>query len=51
VVAVTAFAMADDRRRALDAGFDGYLAKPVSPSALRAEAQRFLTPNEEESHA
>ncbi len=51
VVALTAFAMDDDRRRALDAGFDGYLAKPVSPGALRAEAHRFLAPREEDSHA
>jgi two-component system, cell cycle response regulator DivK len=42
VVAVTAFAMEDDRRRALAAGFDGYLTKPVSPTVLRAEAERFL---------
>jgi two-component system cell cycle response regulator DivK len=30
VVAVTAFAMKDDRARFLAAGFDGYLAKPIS---------------------
>ncbi len=42
VVALTAFAMADDRRRVLEAGFDGYLAKPVTPTALRDEAERFL---------
>jgi two-component system, cell cycle response regulator DivK len=51
VVALTAFAMDDDRRRGLEAGFDGYLTKPVSPGALRAEVHRFLTTSEEESHA
>ena len=30
VVAVTAFAMKDDRARFLAAGFDGYLEKPIS---------------------
>ena len=30
VVALTAFAMAADRARALEAGFDGYLEKPIS---------------------
>jgi CheY-like chemotaxis protein len=44
VVAVTAFAMKDDRKRALDAGFDGYLEKPISLQALRAEVRSFLAP-------
>ena len=30
VVAVTAFAMKDDRARLLAAGFDGYMEKPIS---------------------
>lgn len=33
-VAVTAFARREDRDRALDAGFDRYMAKPVEPSKL-----------------
>jgi two-component system cell cycle response regulator DivK len=40
VVALTAFAMAQDRDRALAAGFDGYLEKPISvrtfPDQVRA---------------
>jgi signal transduction histidine kinase/ActR/RegA family two-component response regulator len=35
-VAVTAYARQIDRRRALDAGFDWHLAKPVEPSELIA---------------
>jgi two-component system CheB/CheR fusion protein len=33
-LALTAFARADDRRRALDAGFDEHLAKPADPEQL-----------------
>jgi two-component system CheB/CheR fusion protein len=33
-VAVTAYASRTDRSRALDAGFDGHLAKPVDPVRL-----------------
>lgn len=33
-VALTAFARPEDRRRALDAGYDKYVAKPVDPSEL-----------------
>ena len=33
-VALTAYAAAGDRRRALDAGFREHLAKPVNPNVL-----------------
>ncbi|HXG88501.1 MAG TPA: ATP-binding protein [Vicinamibacterales bacterium] len=33
-IAVTAYAGADKRRAALDAGFDSYRAKPISPDAV-----------------
>lgn len=40
VVALTAFAMREDREKALSAGFDGYLEKPISvrsfPDQVRA---------------
>ena len=42
VVALTAYAMQGDRDRALDAGFDGYITKPVDIAALRQEVKRFL---------
>ena len=35
-VAVTAYARSVDRRRALEAGFQRYLAKPIEPSELVA---------------
>jgi len=40
VVALTAFAMNEDRERVSDAGFQGFLAKPVDPSQLRAAVAR-----------
>jgi signal transduction histidine kinase/CheY-like chemotaxis protein len=40
VVALTAFAMSEDRERVSDAGFQGFLAKPVEPAQLRAAVAR-----------
>jgi len=42
VVAVTAFAMKDDRNRFLAAGFDGYLEKPIDIRALPSAVESFL---------
>jgi len=42
VVALTASAMQGDRQRAILAGFTGYITKPVSLKALRAEVERLL---------
>jgi two-component system cell cycle response regulator len=42
LVAVTAFAMAYDRDKALAAGFDGYLTKPIDPETFVQQMQAFL---------
>ena len=42
VIAVTAFAMKDDIDRAQKAGFDGYIAKPISVRALPDQLAAFL---------
>ncbi len=42
VVAQTAFAMSDDREKALDAGCDDYLAKPIKSKDLLIVVQRFV---------
>jgi two-component system cell cycle response regulator DivK len=47
VVAVTAFAMKGDRDRVLQAGFNGYLEKPISVRDLPGQVRSFLHPKEE----
>jgi len=42
VVAVTAASMAGDRERALSAGFNGYLAKPIAPEIFVEEIRKYL---------
>jgi two-component system cell cycle response regulator DivK len=42
IVAVTAFAMKDDRDRLLAAGFDGYIEKPIDIRALPSTVDSFL---------
>jgi CheY-like chemotaxis protein len=47
VLAVTAYAMQGDRENVLNAGFDGYLSKPVNASALADELDRLLRKRED----
>ena len=42
VLAVTAYAMKDDRARILAAGFDGYLEKPVDVRALPGQVEALI---------
>jgi CheY-like chemotaxis protein len=44
VIALTAFAMPEDRQRALDGGFQAFVTKPVEPAALREAALAALAP-------
>jgi CheY-like chemotaxis protein len=42
VLAVTAYAMKDDRARILAAGFDGYLEKPLDVRALPGQVEALI---------
>lgn len=42
VLAVTALAMVGDRERLLQAGFDGYVGKPIEPEQFGAQLDPFL---------
>lgn len=52
VVALTAHAMSEDRRRAEEVGCDGYLSKPIEPRRVVDEVRRLVgPPAAEEPHA
>ena len=42
VVAVTAYASEDQMRRAREAGFDGFIGKPLDPDRFPQQVQRML---------
>jgi two-component system, cell cycle response regulator DivK len=42
IIALTAHALEEDRQKAVQAGCDGYLAKPVEPRRVVQEVERFL---------
>lgn len=42
VVALTAYAMKGDRERLLNAGFDGYLSKPINVKTFANDVRKFI---------
>lgn len=44
IIALTAHALEEDRARAMRAGCDGYLAKPVEPRRVVQEVEKFIGP-------
>jgi CheY-like chemotaxis protein len=42
LIAVTASAMVGDRDKVLAAGFDGYIAKPITPESFVGEVESYL---------
>jgi CheY-like chemotaxis protein len=44
VIAITAYALSGDKKRALDAGCNDYLSKPISKEALSEKLKQFGVP-------
>ncbi len=42
IIAVTSYAMAGDREKALEAGCDGYIEKPIDTDNFQAQINKFL---------
>ena len=42
IVALTSYAMAGDEKKALEAGCDGYAAKPIDPETIMDEIRKYL---------
>jgi two-component system, cell cycle response regulator DivK len=51
VLAVTAYAMQGDRDNVLNAGFDGYLSKPINACDLANEVERLLRKRQDRNTA
>jgi CheY-like chemotaxis protein len=45
-IAVTALAMVGDREKLLEAGFDGYISKPIEPETFVGSIEAFLAPSQ-----
>lgn len=48
IIAVTSYAMLGDREKALAAGCDGYVEKPINPDTFVSQVEAYLRPKEEE---
>lgn len=46
IVAVTSYAMAGDREKALAAGCNGYIEKPINPDTFMQQVEQHLLPVE-----
>ena len=42
IIAVTSYAMAGDREKAMAAGCDGYIEKPIDPETFVSEIEKFF---------
>lgn len=42
IVAVTSYAMVGDRERALEAGCNGYIEKPINPDTFISQIEKYL---------
>ena len=44
IIALTAYAMINDRQNFLEAGFDGYVSKPIDLNQLNGEMRKLISP-------
>lgn len=42
IIALTSYAMAEDKKKALAAGCDGYIAKPINPETIMDEIRKYM---------
>lgn len=42
IIALTSYAMAEDKKKALEAGCDGHIAKPINPETFMDEIRKYL---------
>jgi CheY-like chemotaxis protein len=42
IIALTSYAMAGDRKKALKAGCTGYIEKPINPDSFMSEIEKYL---------
>jgi len=49
IIAMTANALAGDRKKCIDAGMDDYISKPITPKALGAIIEKWASSGEEKS--
>jgi CheY-like chemotaxis protein len=50
IVAVTSYAMAGDRDKALDAGCSGYIEKPINPDTFMQQVEEHLAKRKSGEH-
>lgn len=51
IIALTSYAMAGDRKKALKAGCTGYIEKPINPETFMGEIKKFLEVKDEKSNS
>ena len=47
IIAVTSYAMTEDREKAINAGCNGYIEKPINPKTFFKQIQRFVQTDSE----
>jgi len=51
IIALTSYAMAGDRKKALSAGCTGYIEKPINPDTFISEIKKFLEVKDEKGNS